>query len=249
VLLFNLAPAPAQAVSESVYLQSLQVAQAKLERVKHGVDMLHGLEGAEAMPWSQHAYHVGESWHVAVWTQDSSIMRSTAEPGALQSTRGRGGVFLYQVLAVTPAQTITLRITQENVAGWPPVDARVQSVELTLALGEMPTQVKKTYRLDGKDFSASPEGMHAPVTYLELFPLDAPELASAIRTAPTSFPRLPSQLGTLVGAAPHVDPAHAAQFELDDFFGRKIETIWRQGEPWPVYMNTSNGTAVLLEGR
>jgi hypothetical protein len=141
-------------------------------------------------------------------------------------------------------------VTQLSAPGSPAVDARVRSIALTVSTeGGGFTQASKTYQLtEGrKDFTASAEGLHAPVSYLELLPLEAPNLTSAVRGEAKGMPELPAELRVMAEGAPlTLDPARAARFEQDDFFGRSVEAIWRQGDPWPVYMKTANGVAVLV---
>jgi hypothetical protein len=237
--------------TRTVYFDSLKVAQAKLDRQKRPAHGANALSVSLLAQFIGRPYRLGDSWRVAAWIPDPSIMRQTSDPGSLAPKRGRGGIFQYEVTSVRGSE-VDLKITQVENTGLPMVDPHVKSLNLTVSFAQGLEQKAKTYTLgeSGKIFTASPEGLHMPVSHLELFPLEAPELTTAMRGEVRAVPALPPELQAIArGTSLQIDPAHAARFEQDDFFGRQIEAIWRQGDPWPVYIKTTNGTAILLSGQ
>jgi hypothetical protein len=144
-------------------------------------------------------------------------------------------------------------VTELETPGIEKIDSRVSATRLTVSLDGGLRQAGKAYQLrDGsKDFAAPTDGFHTPVSYLELLPLEAPDLTTALRGEVKELPVLPAELKTIAdaqGANLTINPDRAARFEQDDFFGRSVDAIWRQGDPWPVYLKTVTGTAVLIVG-
>jgi hypothetical protein len=245
-----LAPLTSGADQRTVYYDGLKVAQAKLDRKDRQLHAAAGLSSSVVGQFFGRPYRVGDTWRVAAWIPDPSIMRQTSDPASMQPKRGRGGIFQYVVTSIHGGE-VDVRITQVDAPGAPLVDPHVTSLDIKISLAGGFEQKAKTYALagSGKTFTASHEGVHVPVSYLELFPLEAPELTTAMRGDVKEIPQIPAGLQALAGGtSPKIDPQRAARFEQDDFFGREIEAIWRQGDPWPVYMNTTNGTAVLISG-
>lgn len=252
-LLFSLfGPVEGHADSRSVYYDSLKVAQAKLDRqatLRTRSNLASGALSTTLLgQFLGRRYKVGESWKVAAWIPDPSIMRQTMEANAMQPKRGRGGLFRYEVTGVR-GNEVNLEITQLDAPGFPIVDPHVKSLNLTISLASGFEQTAKKYVLtdNSKIFSASSQGLHVPMSHLELFPLEAPELTTAIRSPVRTEPLLPPSLQSVTGGTSlAVNPARATHFEQDDFFGRQVEVIWRQGDPWPAYVKTTNGTAILV---
>jgi hypothetical protein len=249
ILAVSLAPLPTHADSRSAYFDALKLAQSKIERSQHRGGSPGALSTSLLGQFLGRPYRTGDTWKVAVWAKDSSIMRQTSEPDKMNARQGRGGIFQYEVTAAR-SQEVDLRVTQLDAAGAPVIDPRVKSIQLRVsAEGGGFTPVSKVYQFTTgrKDFTASAEGVHAPVSYLELLPLEAPDLTTALRSEVTTTPELPAELRAM-GATLSIDPATSAHFEQDDFFGRSVEAIWRQGDPWPVYLKSANGVAVLIVG-
>ena len=157
---------------------------------------------------------------------------------------GHAGLFHYEVTA-SGLDGVTVRITQRA----PLADPRVNSVSLTF--NAQMEETDKAYSLVGVAYPVhvSPQGVHSRISRLELFPLDPTELETAARSQTTSMPALPVALSALASANLVVAPGTTlADFQQEDFFGRPIRVLWRQGDPWPAYMSTINGAAVLIKG-
>jgi hypothetical protein len=249
LLLLATHPLIANADYHADYLSGLQIAQGKVDRTSRAGAQAAGtaLTGPRPSSLAQqlmgHTYRVGDRWKVAAWITHSTGMRATSEPEALAHPSGQGGIFQYEVVA--PNQ---IEVTQLEELGWGKVDSRVSSLKLSTTdhLG----LTRKEYRVSGREkpFVASPEGVHVPVSYLELFPLEVPDVETAIRRDDQTVPELPAPLQAVAQKAGFaLDAAHAIHFEQDDFFGREVESFWEPGKPWPSLIQTANGVAILLE--
>ena len=194
-------------------------------------------------------YQVGESWNVASWILTPTTMRKTGETNKLSPQVGNGGIFHYEVVRSEPgsSQPVTLKITQVKYKDFRPVDSRFES--LTLSADNLLTQSRKDYFLRGRTqgLSVSPEGVHSGMTPLELYPLDIPDISSAEKTKPKALPQLPPKVqDTANKLGFKADLARSQWFEQDDFFGRPIQVLWQQGDPWPAYIKTPGGISILI---
>ncbi|HUP56775.1 MAG TPA: hypothetical protein VM598_04930 [Bdellovibrionota bacterium] len=244
-------PATASADTRKEYFDALKAAQAKVERAKQARELRaqSALVGETSLAPSLAPRHrVGDRWKVAAWSSDPNAMRHTSDPAALEKRSGRGAIFLYEVVRVAAGE-VEIKVTQLEESGFTKIDARVDA--LTIAFKSGFAQERREYQLGGsspRTFKASPEGMRAPVSYLELFPLEAPELSTAVRTAARELPEMPEPLRALWKSRGRaLDLGQSEHIEQDDFFGRRIEAIWQAGQPWPTVLKTPHGTAILLE--
>jgi hypothetical protein len=86
------------------------------------------------------------------------------------------------------------------------------------------------------------------VTALEFFPLDLPRIERGRGRRIERLPELPAPMRAVAARAGfRGDTRRGLWFEEQDFFGRPIAFFWREGEPWPAYLKTTQGVAVLLE--
>ncbi|MCM2323325.1 MAG: hypothetical protein NDJ90_08690 [Oligoflexia bacterium] len=251
-------------VSEREYRDALAIAQKKVERaqsaatsarVRHNARMAPGVAAPEALSSAivirllGRDYRVGESWLVAATQFDPTEMRRTDDPHSLNPGKGRTGIFRYEVVAVKSSGTpeVTLRITQQQSQGFPRIDTRIEALELTFS--DHSRQTRKAYRVRGREapIPVAPEALRAQTSILEFFPLDVPEIETAEATTPRALPALPDTLARLrEEAGAPVDPKRSLWFEQDDFFGRPVQVLWQKGDPWPAYLKTPGGTAILL---
>jgi len=193
-------------------------------------------------------YQVGDTWRVAALQTPSSIMRMTSNPKHLQLLNGRIGIFRYRVVTVSDGTQpeFTLEVTQES-GEKSSIDSRVES--LTLKLSHNSVQTLKEYRFRGVNhpIRVAPDALRSAITPLEMYPLDVPEIFTAEKTVAQSFPNLPTSLKKIHSQQSHrIDLKQSSWFEQDDFFGRPIQVLWQKGDPWPAYIKTSNGIAILL---
>ena len=233
------------------YLEALRAAQAKVDRgaAASRPAPTTGLRASAALA-TPSTYRVGDHWDVIAWSETSPQARMVPPPEgrAAPEPTGRLGYFRYEVIQATPV--VRLRVSPLEVAGVPHPDRRIEALELTLDSSRQVTD--KVYHLTGNKIRArvSAQGVHSRISALELFPLDLPELATAEPTAWTALPSLPYGLASLSARFPlTADPARSTWFEQDDFFGRPVQVLWQQGDPWPRYLKTPAGIALLVTDR
>lgn len=225
-------------MSESEYLRALKIAQKKVEGRSSRLSQAR-LQPGGSLPFAR-AYQVGDRWEVAAWQRDTGMMRKIDDPTHAHPAGGKLGIFRYEVTAVSPE--VTLKITQLSE-----VDSRFES--MTLVMGSGAAQSSKSYRLrsGSRALHVSPQGIRSRMTVLELFPLDIPEISGAEEFRPESFPELPETLAQALARSGYsIDLERTVGFEQDDFFGRPIRALWQTGDPWPAYLSTPGGVAVLI---
>jgi hypothetical protein len=190
---------------------------------------------------------VGDTWDVAMVRTQSTMMRMTTDPRHLKTPRSRVALFRYTVKDVQSSGETTIDVTQLREEGFKPVDSRIE--HLTLKMNDKTVQTEKKYFARGSEhpIPVAPDGLRSAMTPLELYPLDVPEILSAEKKAPATFPQLPEELALLrKSRASVVDLSKSIWFEQDDFFGRPVEILWQKGDPWPAYLRTHNGIAILM---
>lgn len=237
---------------EDQYLQNLKIAQSKVLRVKKARLAAASLSSPIIKSIFGRYYRAGDSWDVAAFQFMNPMARMTSDPAHLKMEITRSGIFHYEVVSVKndASPEVVMRVTQRSAFGLAPVDPRVQTV--TLTMNDQMLQTRKSYQLVGnsRPVAASPNGIHSSISPLELFPLDVPEILTASRTQATALPELPPEAQAIARKSGYQpDLAHSSWFEQDDFFGRPIQLLWQQGNPWPTYLKTANGVAVLISKR
>jgi hypothetical protein len=240
------------------YLNALKIAEQKVQRERAAPDALLSTNAVARGDFNALNFRTpneilgrplreGDSWDVAMVRTAATMMRMTADPHHLKSPKGRVALFRYTVTEVQDSGEITIDVTQLHETGFKPVDSRIE--HLKLKMNEKTVQTEKKYFARGVEraISVSPEGLHSSITPLELYPLDIPEILTAERKAPSSFPALPEELGEIRKTrASSLDLSKSIWFEQDDFFGRPVEILWQKGDPWPAYLRTHNGIAILM---
>jgi hypothetical protein len=238
------------AMSEQDYLKALKIADQAVARKKSTQANASSLSSSLIKSLFGRYYQVGDTWDVAAWQIHSSKMRMIGSPEGLKDQIGHGGIFHYEVLNVKTGiqPQVTLQVTQLQSHGLPIVDSKV--TRLLLTMNDQLVQSKKTYFLKSnpsQGVDASPEGIHSKITSLELFPLDVPEVAFSERQTISTLPTLPNLIqdfSNQIGFKP--DLGKSFWFEQDDFFGRPVQILWQQGDPWPSYFKTPGGIAILI---
>lgn len=238
---------------QSDYLKALQIADQHVRKQKAAQAM--EAQGATALISDGHfnpleyPYQAGQKWIVAAQRTESSIMRRTDDPSQLAKRAESIGFFQYEVVQVTRGEKpkLALKITPIAYDGIEPVDTRVN--ELSLTVDGQFRQVAKAYKVAGRaePIAVNPDGIRSRLSPMELYPLDAPSIFGVSAEAVTAQPELPGKLAEIAkkqGFA--LDPGKSHRFDQDDFFGRGVEFIWQKGDPWPAYMKTPMGVAVLV---
>lgn len=237
------------AMPEGLYKAALQVAQKKAFR-KAQLDSNSGaLSSTLIKSLLGRYYAVGDNWDVAAWQINHSGMRRLDDSKYLQDKVGTPGLFHYEVLSVKNGTNpeVVLQVTQKDAPGFSAPDPKVS--ELHLSMNDQLHQSEKTYffKDQTEGVHVSPEGVHSKMTLLELFPLDVPEVTTADHQTRTALPELPpavQNFTTKIGFKP--DFSQSSWFEQDDFFGRTVQILWQHGNPWPSYLKTTNGIAILI---
>jgi hypothetical protein len=246
--------APAS-TNEEEYLAALKIAHQKIERERAAhatrASSENALSSSLLVKLMGRYYRVGDRWDVAAWNFDNPAMRRTSDPTSLQSRPRRGGLFRYEVVEVknTTEPEVVIHVTQLSESGMKPVDPKVE--KLILRMNDRMMQSLKAYQIQGHPglTHVSPTGVRSPVTPLELFPLDVPELFTAVQMTPEKMPELPreiSEISSRLGVKMNL--SQSLWFEQDDVFGRPIQALWERGNPWPSYFRTAHGVALLVRG-
>ena len=242
------------AMPEADYEAALQVAEKRVSKNKTlrlGANTLSGRR--ESQRWLKDLlgspYKVGDQWDTAVWQINRSTMRRTGNPTHLLPEIVNFGIFHYEVINIKTGDTptVTLKITQIETPQSRTIDPRVASLNLTMT--DEFGQIEKTYFYKGHPAGVrvSAEGIRSAMTPLELFPLDIPEIATADRKEASRLPELPTKIQSFIEQTQFKPNfSRSVWFEQDDFFGRPIQVLWQQGDPWPSYLNTAYGISLLL---
>ena len=190
-------------------------------------------------------YQVGDSWDIAAWIFRNSEMRKTSDPEHTEKKLGPGGSFHYEVIRIRSGTEpeVDFKVTQIPSNDFNPVDPRVSQLNLTMRLTaqDQLIQAHKTYSFLNPDIRNNDQ------TPLQLFPLDIPETLNADPLPKASEPQLPFEIQRIahkLGFQPSL--SESTEFRQDDFFGRPIQILWQHGDPWPVYLRTVNGIAILI---
>ncbi len=242
-------------MSEADYQAALKIAQKKASRTQQLRGALSSALSTSLITqlYGQN-YKVGDQWDVVAWSYDQTVARMTEEPSQLAMTGGKGATFHYEVVNVKSGSQpeITLRITQRKALNLAVLDPHVDS--LKVVMNDKMTQNNKTYVLKSgagrlREVQVSANGIKSSITSLELFPLDVPELSTAESARAHSLPKLPAGLQNILSQVSYQpDLSKSLWFEQDDFFGRPIQALWQQGDPWPAFLKTSNGVSILIRG-
>lgn len=256
---------PANAMSEQEYFEALRAVNERVEKLRErrsgldaarsaarpegdaGVAGVQGLRGLRTR-----AYQVGDSWTViAMKSEEQRVAALKMAPDAAPRPAPELGVFRYTVVeAPERSGEIEIRVEPQASHGISLPDSRVRS--LTLRADASFLQKAKVYAF-GRGGSrerrvpVSPDGIRSNVTPLELFPIDLPriELGEGRRVA--ELPELPAGIARVARESGYdPKPGDGLWFEEQDFFGRPVELFWRQGDPWPAYIKTPQGLAILV---
>lgn len=235
-------------MTEQDYKNALKIVNDKIARTREA-STANALSSPIIKAYFGRYYKVGDSWDVASWDLKSPLMSYAPIAESHTPKVGKGGVFHYEVKEVRNGATpqVVISVKQISDFGMTPVDSKVQ--ELTLTMSDRFVQTEKAYRLKGstEPVKVSPDGLHSRISPLELYALDVPEIATAIKNTPTSLPELPAAVQNVASRAnyrPAID--QSTWLEQDDFFGRPVQILWQYGNPWPSYLKTSTGISILL---
>jgi hypothetical protein len=235
-------------MSRDDYLAALKIAEKHVQRKKalQSANLAGALSGSLARELMGRFYQVGDTWDVAAVHVASNMMRMTDDPAQLRDRAEDVGIFRYKVTKIERGAepTVTIEISQLEEQGLKPVDSRVE--KLVLKVNEKMDQTARSYVMRGRAaVNTGPLTSSMTANPIDLFPLDVPNIVSAERESERALPQLPPALQRVAGT-PAVATGRSAWFEQDDFFGRPVQFLWQQGDPWPTYLKTSQGVAVLI---
>jgi hypothetical protein len=235
-------------MTEQDYKNALKIVSEKVARTQQA-GSANALSSPIIKAYFGRYYRVGDSWDVAAW-EIKNPMLSYAPIAENQSPKvGKGGIFHYEVKEVRNGTTpqVVISVKQTSEFGMTPVDPKVE--ELTLTMSDRFVQTEKAYRLKGsaEAVKVSPDGLHSRITPIELYALDVPEIATAIKNTPSSLPELPAAVQSVASRAGYQPVLNQSTWlEQDDFFGRPVQILWQYGNPWPSYLKTSTSMSILL---
>lgn len=238
---------------EKDYLAALKVADQKVQRLKELQSRENALSSGMVKLLFGRFYQPGDSWDVAAWQFDGSQRNHPAflkhhrldTPGAFAAQ----GVFHYEVESIRtglPSQII-LKVTQTESFGMKIMDPRVKAIRLTMTDGIVQSEKHYTLEGDTRPVRVFPDSLHTRISGLELFPLDVPDISTADKKSDFTLPELPPGIRSFseqFSISP--ERKRSSWFEQEDFFGRPVQVLWQQGDPWPSYMKTVNGIAILI---
>ena len=241
-------------MSPENYLAALTIAE---KNVKHQKSIASYASGSRLQEKIRNfvgvgGYRVGDSWDIAAYYAQSAQMRMMSPDPTHPAPKGLAGLFRYEVVEVEPS-AISVAVTQLSEDGIRIVDPRIEKVLFRFDGGMH--QLSKEYvfrkdlKTDGEPVAVSPNGLRSRMTQLELFALDVPELGAADKSTlkAESLPQLPHELAKVAERSGWKARVRAAAaMEQDDFFGRQVQMLWRRGDPWPAYLQTSMGTSILI---
>lgn len=234
---------------EKDYRFSLQLAEKKVQKQNQLLNTSQALSSTLIKSLFGRYYQIGDHWDVAAWQINSNMMRMTNDLSQTQKTVGYGGIFHYEVLNIKGGLNpeVTLKVSQVEAYGYSIIDPKVSF--LTLKMNDQLLQSEKAYSIQGNSslVHVSADGFHSEITPLELLPLDVPEILTADRQSVTALPTLPPKIQKLAEQTkfkPNL--SSSIWFEQDDFFGRPVQILWQKGDPWPSYLKTSGGIAILI---
>ncbi|MEO7163944.1 MAG: hypothetical protein ABI041_13575 [Bdellovibrionia bacterium] len=233
------------AMPEKDYRAALQVAERKVLRTNQIRNNSENLSASTLKMLFGRFYKVGDSWDIASWNFTSSKMRKTSDPEQIKKQLGPGAIFHYEVMRIRSGAEpeVDFKVTQMPSRDFKVVDSRVSQLNLTMRLTSQDqlTQIHKTYSFLEKNISNNNQ------TPLELFPLDIPETLNAEQQTKPTEPELPSEIQDIANRLGfHPSLSQSTEFHQDDFFGRSVQILWQHGDPWPVYLRTVNGIAILI---
>ena len=241
----------AQADEYQDYQTALKIADQHVQRKKanSSVPLAGALSSTRVKSVRGKYYEVGETWEVAAYQFESTQMRVVPSADQGREKNGLVGIFRYRVKEVKTGQNprVVFEVTQLEKLGHKTIDPIVETLVLTM--DEQSAQSAKSYVMKnlGAPVGVSAQGIRAKISPLELFPLDIPDVETAEAKKISQLPPLPEGLKAIASESsfsPNI--SNSVWFEQDDLFGRSIEMLWQKGDPWPSYMKTAHGVAILI---
>jgi hypothetical protein len=235
---------------EAHYLEALRIADRHVrKRRARAAAGPFALSASRLRERTGRGWQVGDRWVVAAVARISPMARRTGDPAHQVERVGEISRFRYEVIAVwSGAQPeAVMRVTPIVPAGGVAVDAHVRSVRVRMREDLQPLGRDYDYTAAGRAARRA-VGARPVVSPLELLPLELPATPDPDDGAePRELPRPPRGLAEAArasGWAPRL--ANSRWFEESDPYGRPVRYLWERGRPWPSYLETPHGYALLL---
>src|SRR5262245_7430381 len=134
LILFNMLsfiPEPSQANSDVAYKTGLEAAERKALRTTQKTATSQAVSTTLVKQLLGRFYRIGDSWEVAAWQINPTMMRMTGEGNRLQKNLGSGGIFHYEVVSLKSGiqPQIGLEITQISKFGFNQIDPKVSKLQ------------------------------------------------------------------------------------------------------------------------
>ncbi|HAR41466.1 MAG TPA: hypothetical protein DCS07_02350 [Bdellovibrionales bacterium] len=249
------ADAMADPDERELYSKALSIAQGKVLRDRAAAANRPGaLSTSSSALLFGRPYQKGDSWDLAVWrlNQTQEMLRPAPTLAASELRDpivAESGLFRFKVIQVSQdaAPVIEIEVTQLRQAGFSLIDPAVERILISGDGNFHP--LKKQYFIKNRPepFSVSPNGIRKVKSLIDFLPIDFIPLDNAVREELRYPPRLPPairEFAAKTGFKP--DLSRSVWLEQDDFFGRPIQALWEHGDPWPSYIKTPHGIALLV---
>lgn len=236
------------AIPEQDYKRSLQLAQQKVARSKKNAlssitqdkPVIHKLFGRDYLP--------GDSWDVAVWKEKTPSM----EHSPSGSKYFFSGIFHYEVLKIETGrgQLATIQIKQVEGEKDKTLDPNLSHIQISLTSNLLEREKLYFFKDGTTAVSAHQVALKAKISPAELLPLVPPMIAAEEFPPSAKAPSIPNELiGSIKKLGADVTSINSVAYDVDDFFGRQNEILWKQGQPWPTVIKTPQGISVLIKKR
>lgn len=235
--------------ADQEYLQMLQIAQKKVSRIQ----ALQAPAHSNALSTLSQAASLGLNLDVGdQWDVLSCKIKSNSAAKTSETTHFRNfcGIFHYEVTRIQSREPrhLEFKVTQKGDSGLTLRDPKLESIEFSTN-----DQLQSSHPI--YHFKQMPlldsliRITHSASTALEFYPLALPDFSTA-EYLPASKGRIDLS-PELEKAAEMTDLktvnlANSIWLEQQDLFGRPIQALWQVGDPWPSYLKTPQGIALLI---
>ncbi|MBY0472153.1 hypothetical protein K2X30_13380 [bacterium] len=195
-------------------------------------------QGVAALRLADRFYEKGQSWEVELWSTSSDAMaRMESASSASTAMRDKPFRFAFKVIDVGASQVAEIEVRPVSQGGQT-IEPRIDHVVLKINSDRTIIQ-KNVYYKDGRPPVAFLGGNESNLSLgFDGYPLVLPDLKSIDGKPITEAPRdLPN--GARLNATRGLD------FRFHDAYAREIRVIWEDGAPWPAYVKTPAGVAIV----
>ncbi|MFZ9595338.1 MAG: hypothetical protein ACO3A2_04605 [Bdellovibrionia bacterium] len=240
--------------SQEFYEKSLMAVQKKLFERTQSLHRTQALTDSPRSFFVPQSYQLGDQWDVATWSYQRTEMRKTQEESSRAQSLGTPQILHYRVTQVKNTKTpeIEIQVLSSRVDPKSPDFSPHQTPSSTLKWTMM---LSPQGEIQGTSQISSPQTnspLGATSTLLrppfELHSLIFPQtLHAEIHTTEIRIPTLPQPVLAFARQQKmDLDFSDCIEFEQEDFYGRPMKILWKKGDPWPSYFETSSGISILI---